>query len=412
MSRILIIGYVWPEPNTTAAGNRMLQLLAAFLDKEHQVIFASTASKTKYSHDLKAMGITEKQIRLNHSDFDHFMKDLKPVMVVFDRFMIEEQFGWRVAEACPTALRILNTEDLHSLREYRETCFKGHKEWSIDGWLQQDKTKREIASIYRSDLTLLISSFEAELLSEHLKINTELLLHLPFMLPTLSDRQQKDWPSFTERSGFISFGSGHHAPNLDSYRYLKDTIWPLIRKKLPNALLNVYGAYFPQYIHEMHNPKEGFMVHGWVDHLEEKVKQARFLLAPLRFGAGIKGKLTMAMQNGTPSITTPIGAEGMGALDWPGHIANHHDDFVEQAVQLYEDEKRWNGMQARGIQLINSFYSKEVLSKKLFGRLEVLRSALKKHRATNFVGGILQHQTIAATKYMSKWIEEKNKSKM
>ena len=166
MKQLLVIGHIWPEPSTTAAGNRMLQLLKAFLHKDYAITFASVAAKTKYTHDLLQLGIKEVSIRLNHSSFDHFVTSIKPKIVVFDRFMVEEQFGWRVSENCPDAIRILNTEDLHSLREHRHICIKSKKTWTVGEWLEQDKTKREIASIYRSDLSLLTSSFEKKLMSQ------------------------------------------------------------------------------------------------------------------------------------------------------------------------------------------------------------------------------------------------------
>ena len=166
MKRLLAIGHIWPEPSTTAAGNRMLQLLRAFLDRDYEITFASVAVRTEYSHDLTTLGIEEVSIKLNHNSFEDLVKKKDPDIVVFDRFMVEEQFGWRIAESCPNAIRVLNTEDLHSLREYRELCLKRDSTFTTTDWLQRDKTKREVASIFRSDLTLLVSSFEKNLLQE------------------------------------------------------------------------------------------------------------------------------------------------------------------------------------------------------------------------------------------------------
>ena len=410
--KVLIIGHVWPEPTTTAAGNRMLQLLEAFLSKNYQVTFASTASKTKYAHDLTTMGIKEQQIQLNDTSFDIFVKALKPEIVVFDRFMVEEQFGWRVVESCPNAVRILNTEDLHSLREFRETCVKNDLEFSISGYLQQDKTKREMASIYRSDLTLLVSSFEKELLENEVGIHKNLLLHLPFMFPKIGETIKESWPSFEERQDFISFGNGRHAPNIDSFRYMKETIWPLIRKELPKAQLHIYGAYLPQQIIQMHQPETGILVHGWVEHLEKEVRKARVVLAPLRFGAGIKGKLAMAMQNGTPNVTTTTGAEGMSANhSWSGCVEDGPEAFVMQSVELYHNRDLWYKSQKNGVDIINSNYGREIWTTTFFERIEGLLQNLESHRNKNVIGSLLRHQTLAATKYMGKWIEEKNKFK-
>ncbi len=412
MKNLLVIGHVWPEPKTTAAGNRMLQLLEAFLRREYNITFISAATKTEYSSDLGAMGVQEHFVKLNDSSFDHFIAELSPNIVLFDRFMVEEQFGWRVNEVCPDALRILNTEDLHSLREFRETRVKQGIEFDNSSWLQQDKTKRELGSIYRSDLTLLVSSFEKRLLTDLIGINARLLYHLPFLLDKIEGKDTSRWPKFEERTDFITYGNGRHSPNVDSFKFLYTDIWQRIRKELPKANLHVYGAYLPQQIRELHNTSKGFMVHGWTDDIDSKIRGSRVVLAPLRFGAGIKGKLTQAMQNGTPSVTSEIGAEGMsGSLQWPGLISNEPESFAEYAITLYRDPDQWKTYQNQGITLINSFYEKQANEKKLFKALADLNESLSEYRNQNFIGALLQHQTMTATKYMSKWIEEKSRRK-
>ncbi len=412
MKKALFIGYVWPEPNTTAAGHRMLQLLKTFIPYEHEITFATTASHTSYSESLEDLGIATKAIHLNDPSFDHFIKELQPDVVIFDRFMVEEQFGWRVAENAPNALRILNTEDLHSLRKARETCHKNGVDFNNGAWLQNDITKREVASIYRSDLTLLVSSFEMELLERELNIPSALVYHLPFLLKTISSEEERHWPAFEARTDFICFGNGKHAPNVDAIKYLKTAIWPLIKKELPEAKLNIFGAYLPQQIQELHQPKDGFYVKGWIDDLNTELQNSRINLVPLRFGAGIKGKLTHAMQNGTPTVSTSIGVEGMFAdAAMPVAVANNAKEFAKVAITLYKDKSQWTYFQSKGIKAINTRYNKKTLVPMFFNQLDKLQKNLMEHRTANFIGSLLQHQTMAATKYMSKWIEEKNRKK-
>ena len=119
-SRLLLcIGFVYPEPKSSAAGSRILQLLKCFLAANYRIIFASTAKISKHSFDLNFIGIETVEIQLNDSKFDDYVKTLCPSVVLFDRFMTEEQFGWRISEHCPEALRVLDTEDLHFLRKSR-----------------------------------------------------------------------------------------------------------------------------------------------------------------------------------------------------------------------------------------------------------------------------------------------------
>ena len=112
---------------------------------------------------------------LNCSSFDHFVQELNPSIVLFDRFMSEEQFGWRVAENCPDALRILDTEDLHCLRLARQKAVKENREFR-EADLFSDTAKREIASIYRSDCTLMIATEEITILQQQFKIDSSVAI--------------------------------------------------------------------------------------------------------------------------------------------------------------------------------------------------------------------------------------------
>ena len=410
MNTVLIIGAVWVEPNSSAAGSRMLQLIELFLKEKYNVVFATTAQKTNNAIDLKSLEVDEVSIELNADSFDDFILKLDPTIVVFDRFMIEEQFGWRVADICPGAIRILDTEDLHSLRKVRHEAIKNEQPFLVENLLNSDIAKREIAAIYRCDLSLIISSFEMDLLQNVFKIDDCLLCHLPFLLDKINIDTQQKWLPFDKREHFITVGNFLHAPNVDAVLQLKKYIWPLIKKRLPNAELHVYGAYPTQQILQLHNKKEGFIVKGFVDDAMEVVSTAKVVLAPIRFGAGIKGKLTEAMLCGTPSVTTQVGAEGMHAtLPWNGFVNDEYALFVKNAVELYTNKKLWEQSQKNGVRIVNELYSKEEFGATFLNRITEIQMNLKQHRNLNFIGGLLQHQTLRSTKYMSKWIEEKNK---
>ena len=127
----------------------MLQLIEQFQQQGFSITFASPAMDSDFMADLASLNVDKKSIALNCSSFDAFIKELNPAVVLFDRFMIEEQFGWRVAENCPDALRILDTEDLHCLRLARQKAFKANRDFTTADTLKEDVAKREIASILR-----------------------------------------------------------------------------------------------------------------------------------------------------------------------------------------------------------------------------------------------------------------------
>ena len=407
---ILIIGKVWPEPSSSAAGSRTLQLINLFLEQNWQVSFACAASESDYSFDLKSLGISSLHIVLNDSSFDDLVKNMQPHMVLFDRFTSEEQFGWRVAQNCPNALRILDTIDLHCLRLARQEAIKQNRDFSLLD-LNSDFAKREIASIYRSDVSLMISDYEMDLLINHFKIDNSLLHYVPFLLDPII-KKDNQWPSSSEREHFLSIGNFLHEPNWDAVLFLKQFIWPLIRKQLPKAEIHIYGAYPSKKVFDLNNIKEGFLIKGRADSVERVMKKTKVCLAPLRFGAGIKGKLIDAMQFGVPSVTTDIGAEAMhGEFPWNGIIANQPHKFAEAAVELYTNEIKWQQAVENGAQILNNFFLKSNHSDLLIDKLLILKNQLKSHRLSNFIGEMLMHHTVMGTKYMSLWIEAKNKLK-
>ncbi|MFA0627267.1 glycosyltransferase [Vibrio sp. 10N.222.49.A3] len=410
MKKVLAIGYVWPEPNSSAAGSHMMSLLRLFKRQGWSVEFATPAQETEHMIDLSEEGITSQSIQLNCDSFDQYIEELQPDVVMFDRFMMEEQFGWRVEKVCPNAFKLLDTEDLQFLRNARHEAVKKETELT-KAHLYSDLAKREIAAILRCDLSLIISSYEMELLQSEFNIDPKLLHHLPFMvdLNTLPESTK----SFEERKHFMTIGNFRHAPNWDAVLQLQK-IWPKIRKQLPESELHIYGSYPPPKATALHNPKTGFHIKGWAKDAQEVMEQARVCVAPLRFGAGIKGKLLDAMKLQTPNVTSEIGSEGMlpqGELQWPGAVADDIDEFVEQAVGLYKDEEKWLKAQSQCHSILEAHYEQNQFGDTLIERLTALESDLESHRLDNFFGSMLKHHSMASTKYMSQWIAEKNKTK-
>ncbi len=404
--KLLIIGLVWPEPASSAAGTRMIQLVNLFLAKGYQITFASAASKSDFSYDFSNTSIIEQEIKLNDESFNSFLKELNPEIVLFDRFMVEEQYGWRVQQECPDALRILDTEDLHFLRQARQQSTK--KQEALN--LFSDTAKREIAAILRCDLSLIISETEMKLLEEQFKIDASLLYYLPFLEQEITAATIQNWIPFADRADFVFIGNFLHEPNWHTVQTLKTKVWPMLRKKLPEAKLNIYGAYPSQKVLQLENKAEKFFVKGRTLNAQETIAQHRILLAPIQFGAGVKGKFIDAMQVGTPSVTTTVGAEAMkGNLPWNGIIEDDLPAFAEQAAFLYQSETEWQEAQKRGVQIINERYASTAFADEFMQKIIELLLNLPKHRQANFMGQILNHHTLQSTKYMSLWIEEKNK---
>jgi len=407
--KLLVVGFVWPEPKSSAAGSRMLQLVEQFQNQGYEIIFSSAAKTSNNTYDLSSINVETKAILLNDSSFDVFIKEFNPDVVLFDRFMSEEQYGWRVAEQCPNALRILDTEDFHGLRKAREEALKQNEAVSLEH-IQNDVTKREIASIYRCDLSLIISEAEIKILTNQFKVDNSLLYYLPFLLEPILKDKIKQLPTFEAREHFITIGNFLHAPNYDAVLYLKQTIWPLIRKQLPKAELHIYGAYEPQRVTQLSNVKEGFLIKGYAEDVNKVMQNVKVCLTSLRFGAGLKGKLIDAMQNGTPTVMTEIAAEGVfDNLGINGFVEDNPEAFAKKAVELYTNSELWEAKQQNGFYVLNKRFNKVDFESEFSSHIDSLLKNLKTHRQQNFMGQLFMHQTLQSTKYMSKWIEVKNR---
>lgn len=381
----------------------MLEIISIFLARQWAVTFATPAAESVHQFDLNEIGVDAALIELNSDKFDQWLAPLQPDVVIFDRFMMEEQFGWRVARTCPQAVRILDTEDLHFLRNAREHALRQNLKLTDDA-LKSETAVREVASIFRCDLSLIISQTEMQLLTQKFNVEEAVLHYLPFLAKPLDEKAP-----FGPRKDFVFVGTMRHSPNLDAVRYLKKQIWPLVRQQLPQANLHIIGAYMTKEVSQMHKPAEGFWVDGKVEDLKSSLIQSRVCLAPLRFGAGLKGKLIESMEQGLPSVTTAIGAEGIaGQQQWPGYICDDAEEFASSAVKLYQDEKCWTEKQAVGFQLLEDKFSASQHENLFWQRLQQVQQLLPTHRSQNFFGQMLLHHQMRSTEYLSRWIACKN----
>ena len=350
----------------------MMELIRFFEAQKFAIHFASAAVRGEFSSELNDIQIH--QVKMNDSSFDDWVESLEPSHVLFDRFMVEEQFGWRVRKACPEAICLLDTEDLHCLRGARQAALKANRKFETND-LISDISKREIASIFRCDLSLIISLTEMDILESFFQVPRSILHYIPFLI----EEPKPSVKDFEARSNFVSIGNFLHAPNKDAVMVLKETVWPLIRKQLPTAELHVYGAYMDNNLGRMSDPKNGFHMNGRAEHSIEVISEARVLLAPLRMGAGLKGKLIEAMQCGTPNVTTSIGAEGMNEGNtWSGVVEDDLEAFATKAVQLYSDQEKWNKAQIAGYEILSNQFSEEVHKKQFQERLTQLEANMKR----------------------------------
>jgi len=422
------------------------------------VHYLACARANEHTESLERSGITTHRVSPNRgADFEDALDQAEPDAVIFDRFTAEEAFSFRVRAARPNAARILDMQDLHALRHARHDAVKralkknGADESESESVLRASlaavpaagdpSVARELAAVHRCDLTLVCSPVETRLMRDRFGVPASKLVPASFFCETREKTTaENDFASlresFASREGFTTIGTFYHPPNVDSVRWLATEVWPRIREALPDATMRVYGAYPTEAVKQLHRPKEGFHVLGFAPSVEAAMDASRVLLAPLRFGAGIKGKIVDAWMHGLPVVTTPIGAEGMrpgkDAL-WSGNDAEDQEEdwggrwrsldaasFARDAVALHEDADAWERARARGYVLIDELFSAERNLTAVRSATEALfvardgtsedatgTTTLESRRARDYVGGALWHHTLRSTEYFSRWIEMK-----
>lgn len=399
---ILIIGKVWPEPGSSAAGVRMMQLINLFFAGNYKIHFACSAQPTGIEVHLESLGVKTHAVKINDEHFDDFLKGLSPRVVMYDRFMTEEQFGWRVRNVLPETLTLLDTEDLHFLRRGRQEGVRKRGFFEESDYYNET-TQRELASILRTDLTLIISKYEMDLLMNKFQVNAAKLYYLP-----IQAEKSKEILPFEERRDVVFIGNFLHEPNWDAVLQLKK-IWKEWEQKPKDIHLRIYGAYPPQKAYGLNSEREQFHIVGRATSSKEVIAGSRLLIAPLRYGAGLKGKLIEAMQYGTPTITTSVGAEGLNFLNlWGGVVEDDFSKWPAAINNLFSHKDLWEEQQQIGFKNLDKL-NESYQAEEFIAGINGLTENIKQHRQDNFLGEILHYHTLRSTEFMSRWIAEKNK---
>jgi glycosyltransferase involved in cell wall biosynthesis len=175
---------------------------------------------------------------------------------------------------------------------------------------------------------------------------------------------------YAERKDIFFVGGYQHPPNIDAAEWFVGSIWPLIREELPDIQFHLIGSKAPEQVRALHG--NGVHFHGFVENLEPWLDGCRLAVAPLRYGAGIKGKVNISMSRGQPVVATPMAVEGMFAKAGRDVlIAETATDFAAAVVRLYRDEALWNQISAHGLENVRQYFSVETAR---LGLQELLKS--------------------------------------
>ncbi len=247
---------------------------------------------------------------------------------------------------CPDAQFIFDTVDLHYLREQR----LAELEQSLPLKRVAQQTRRaELSVIKAADATLVVSTVEKAVLADDAPGEKVHVLSNIHEVPG----RDKD---FADRKDIYFVGGYQHPPNVDAACWFVNDIWPLIHQQLPEVHFHLIGSKAPERIRSLSG--DGVIFHGFVESLEPFLSDCRLAVAPLRYGAGVKGKVNMSMAHGQPVVATPAAVEGMFAEhERELLVAEDAESFAAEVVRLYQDEDLWNRLSDASVQNVEEHFS-------------------------------------------------------
>lgn len=347
----LIIDMVTPTPDQDSGSVDAYSHLKILYELGYQPTFLPSITlerEGKYTGDLERIGVecwhrpwitsVEDHLRRHGDRYRYVMISREPTAATYIDLVLR---------TCPRARVIFNTVDLHYLREERQAEHTGNETHRA---IARAIRERELGVMCKADITILISSAEQELIARELPgIRT-------YQVPLIMDIRDRHSTPFKERRDVLFIGGFRHLPNIDAVSWLVTEIWPRVKARIPGARLHVVGSNPTPAILEL--SEDDVLVHGFVPDVSGFFNQCRLSVAPLRFGAGLKGKVGRSLGYGLPVVVTPMAAEGSGLTHSKEIlVAGNSQEFAEGVVCLYEDEALWTRLSAAGLAFFEDHYS-------------------------------------------------------
>ncbi len=356
---VLVIDAITPEPDKDSGSMRMLSILELCQEIGYRVSFmpANLSWVDGYAQNLQTRGI-EFLYHPGIAGVDQWLEEHGDELdlVIISRHYILSPLLKTLRAHCPDARLAFDTVDLHFLREQREAELSGQASLVR----QATKTRAaELELMRATDITLVVSPIEKELLAS---IVPEADVRVLSNIHTVHGRQRE----YGARRGLMFVGGFQHPPNIDAAEWLIEEIFPLVREAISDVQLHLIGSRMPESLKVRARACPGVVAHGFVSDLAPHLNGCRLSLAPLRYGAGVKGKVNQAMAWGLPVIATACAAEGMFLVDGEDVlIAEDAQGFAEQVIRAYRDEALWLRLSDGGLANVERYFSRNAARRML-----------------------------------------------
>ncbi len=356
---VLVIDATTPEPDKDSGSMRMVAMLTILRDLGYRVSFMpeNLAWVARYTRELQMIGIEvlhhpwvggiEDWLAEHGARLDHVLVSrhyvLAPLLPILRRH-------------CPNAALVFDTVDLHFLREERMAEIAGDDKAARTA---RRTRQAELALIKKADATLVVSPVEQALLQE---LAPGARIRVLSNIHRIHGRRR----GWARRRDLVFVGGFQHPPNLDAAEWLISEIMPLVRRSIPEARLHIIGSRMPEGLRE--RKSDGVVMHGYVADLTPYLETCRLSVAPLRYGAGVKGKVNQAMAWGLPVVATACAAEGMYLQDGEDVlVADTTEAFAEAVVRAYSDEALWMKLSDGGLANVEKHFSFDAARRAIVG---------------------------------------------
>ncbi|WP_288957283.1 glycosyltransferase family 4 protein [uncultured Desulfovibrio sp.] len=352
---ILVTDARVPHHDMIAADLTTFNLLKDLVSFGYTVTFLPWGAPwpDRYANDLRRLGVILDYVPEQHGSSADYVKKFGHR---FSKFYLQpmglaSELVPIIRSVSPKAKIIFHAADICFVREQREAEL-AHDKKMLKAAAATKKTELDL--IRKVDHLVVISDREKEFITAEIGNSTP-ISSFTCLYSKCVERPQP----FENRTGVIFIGVFGHRPNVDAVLWFAKEVWPLVREHAPDMLFHVVGNYAPPEIQELHG-KDGIIIEGFVENLDPLLSSVRIAVAPLRYGAGIKGKIGTTMGAGIPNVCTSIATEGMGIhAGEQALVADEPADFAAAVLQLHADPELWKKLSQAGQDLVKNQFSVE-----------------------------------------------------
>lgn len=337
--RALVIDALTPQPDKDAGSYAAIQEMRILQSLGFRLTFLPENMEYRgaYTEALQRMGI-ECQYAPFASSVSQFIqkRGAEFDVIYITRYYVADKYIDLIRQVAPHAKIVFNNADLHFLRELRMGISSRNQEQLAQAARTRDA---ELAVMSRVDLVLSYNEIEHAIILSH-NLDATPVEKCPWVV-----EMPAHVPDFDHRRDIAFFGGYGHPPNVEAVEYFVDEVMPLLHKKLQGIRFMIYGSNVPESFEALEN--EDVVIKGFVKDVAEVYDSCRIFIAPLKTGAGLKGKVAGALAHGTPTILSPIAAEGLGIADGrEALIASTPEEWATAIAALYQDRERWTAISA------------------------------------------------------------------